>query len=545
MPATETKSALELLRGLARGLSADVVGGPVDMAESVVNAALMGGGTLGHKLGLLRADQLPEPLSGSVGGSDWFAKNTPLAGSGPEYDSGRLLPMVAGLARGAQLGRGAPKPSPALPEAQRGQLRIGGDPRLMPSHEAESERFLDLLGPDESRLPELYSPSIGVTKDELMHHFAGDMHLIPRIGAFDPAAYPTTLFNRDAYTTRHGGFEGKSVSHTPKLRPISELSNSGAPDPRILNFAKLEVMPGKNDFYTDPALRTLQRAQKDGSLIDFFHRQDSGDLPEKFEYWEIADLPDGIREIANALSVLRSSPRNFGVPDAGAKQKAASFRLADRFLDPASLRNKESKTGVGPAGLHGMAIRSSPAFRSFEQYEKSPLGAKLLSKDDAGAHQHAAEDQLWKAVPEARSYPREMYNDSGLADMLAHRRAMDRHFETGEPIDQAKYLREISQHLGRFRRDVAASPSEYAEIKAVGPVPVTPDSFAGAIFHNQATLAEEMTDSQRTVMNALKDRGLQVDQLDVTSTFTPKRVLFEIADRMQQQAGPSRRHPLK
>jgi hypothetical protein len=88
---------LDLVKGLARGLTADVAGAPVDLMSQIANLGLAAGGYVGHKTGLLKQpwDLIEQP----VGGSDWFAKNTVLQDPGTAaYTAGRLTGNVAPLA---------------------------------------------------------------------------------------------------------------------------------------------------------------------------------------------------------------------------------------------------------------------------------------------------------------------------------------------------------------------------------------------------------------------------------------------------------------
>lgn len=81
----------QILGGLARSQTGDLAGFPVDVAESALNLGLMGGGVAAHKLGLISADQMPQPLEGSVGGSDWWAKKTGVKGGGGYHEASRFL----------------------------------------------------------------------------------------------------------------------------------------------------------------------------------------------------------------------------------------------------------------------------------------------------------------------------------------------------------------------------------------------------------------------------------------------------------------------
>ena len=102
---------LDLLKGAGRALTADVVGGAGDLATDATNLLIGGGGYLGHKLGVIPTEKLPDllekrdvPLT-----SDWFAKNTPLEDTGSEaYSRGRLgAGFAAALAGALPKGTGA------------------------------------------------------------------------------------------------------------------------------------------------------------------------------------------------------------------------------------------------------------------------------------------------------------------------------------------------------------------------------------------------------------------------------------------------------
>lgn len=117
-------SELDFLKGIARALGPDVVGGPVDLAEMVVNLGRAGYGYAGHKMGLLKADQMPELLAASPGTSEWWAQkvNVPETGTGP-YSAGRALPLLVGLARAGGVGTPNTQPIP-LPQTQRGAIPL-------------------------------------------------------------------------------------------------------------------------------------------------------------------------------------------------------------------------------------------------------------------------------------------------------------------------------------------------------------------------------------------------------------------------------------
>jgi hypothetical protein len=124
----------DIRQGLTDAANRGVVGGllgmPVDMATGVLNAGLMGGGYLGNKLGLLTADQLPQPIENPVGGSEWLGQKMQDAGMVSE-NRNPVAETLMGLLGPSAITKGgkavyameqnAAMPSP-LNAAMRGQL---------------------------------------------------------------------------------------------------------------------------------------------------------------------------------------------------------------------------------------------------------------------------------------------------------------------------------------------------------------------------------------------------------------------------------------
>ncbi len=92
-----------------RGAVAGLLGGPVDMATGLLNAALMGGGYLGNKAGILSASQMPRPIENAVGGSEWIGQKMQDAGmvSGNRNPVAEMLAGVAIPAAMPRLGQAA------------------------------------------------------------------------------------------------------------------------------------------------------------------------------------------------------------------------------------------------------------------------------------------------------------------------------------------------------------------------------------------------------------------------------------------------------
>lgn len=129
----------------------------------------------------------------------------------------------------------------AIPAAV-GMLRKGGDASLIPWHQTRGISLLDAL----RGRGELTSPSIGISREAIPDKFftgSGDAMLIPKVGAFDPGAYPATLFNRDAYTPRMGNYN--SAQFLPGQR---EMAAARLADRDIGG----ELLRGTESFTTGP-----------------------------------------------------------------------------------------------------------------------------------------------------------------------------------------------------------------------------------------------------------------------------------------------------
>jgi len=134
MPLLDDKFWRDIQQGLTdagnRGIVGGTLGAPVDLAAGVINAALMSGGYLGNKLGLLTADQMPQPIEHPVGGSEWLGQKMQDAGMVSE-NRNPVAETLMGLLGPSAINKGgqavwameqnAAKPS-LLNDAARGQL---------------------------------------------------------------------------------------------------------------------------------------------------------------------------------------------------------------------------------------------------------------------------------------------------------------------------------------------------------------------------------------------------------------------------------------
>jgi hypothetical protein len=360
--------------------------------------------------------------------------------------------------------------SAVLNFAPGGMLRLGGRADLMPVHTTSPggfERMLRNSGRDRQGVAELYSPSIGVQKGGLQPLF-GDMYLIPKVGAFDPKTYPSTMWNRDAYTPRRTDFPGN---------PVSSLADA--------------------DF-------------------------------------------------------SRGSYRY---------RTMAEDRLLDRFMtDPEGYRMTEG-LGVGNKGKfgasvhvtpdHADAMMASPHFRSYSQYERSPYGADVLmdkgTTGGLGSNSAATAENLYT---DFRGDFRDAQDKWGrrLGDDAGIMHEIDLHglIQTVKKYeDLLKDSPEGAKLFGEYRSRMASLPSDYAEVKMTGAVPITREHWAGVMLPDQGK------EAQKVVRAYLDRQGIQTFDYRPNDVFANSndqaahaRELFDIADMLQKVAGPTRRQPI-
>lgn len=526
-------TAIRYFNGLARGLGPDTLGAPVDTATQLANLALAGGGYLGHKAGLI--DTPPELIENAVGGSDWIAgKLGNPDDSSTAYTAGRLTPTVVGLAKPAAggvaklLDVGLASPSSRSKEAQRGVIRrsvgAGDEPQqdLVLSHSLRQD-VLPQLARDTGSM-ELYSPSLGVRRGQVMTKF-GDLALIPRVGAFDPAVSPAVMMNRDAYTTRFDGFPGGIGKNA--LQPVdsplkyatrerSEASIRALTSPETMRWqgAPLtevrELQPLLGEF------RAVSEAYGPEKAFDLLSNMDT----THFSY----DALNGMGQLGNMIfrsaggSVMARTP-----PDL---RYQAKWRTHDRLFHgqrPEDLRlNEGGSFGVPSQSTgklaHDISVETSPVFRDFRRYERNPLGAGLLSQPGRSGKQDAyqnkvldaaygfdfgwlSRDAMIEAANVAGSGAKKRDGGDGVSHFLEAVKRQDPRLahlldDYGvNNLTQADILKEapvLLRHAQKARRALQHTPSDYAEVKALGPVQVTPDSFAGVIA--QGDVRDEIRD---------------------------------------------------
>lgn len=534
-------SELDFLKGIARALGPDVVGGPVDLAEMVVNLGRAGYGYAGHKMGLLKADQMPEPLAASPGTSEWWAQktNVPETGTGA-YSAGRALPLLVGLARVG--GVGAPsRGTPPSTVNQRGAIRTGGDPELMPAHATTTAGLSALIG-DHKGAIELTAPSIAITRGHLNKDFASDyggsVYLIPKVGAYDPAAYPSTLVNRDAYTTRKADIQSRPISKMSTFLSLGKgsIGNRATLDDVLQNLDNLSPNPDYASLGHQVMLKELREAKASGALDTFLGKIKAGDLPPLHyndSVWSQSNASNDDLRLVNLLNNIKYGLDGdyFGITGKLDPKAEASSRLADRLMRPQDMIFGE---GGGPSGTHRLAIKASPHFRSFAQFERDPRGAELLLSSRETDNSSFLPSQAANKIADELASKWHLKSRGQAVQAMDDPQKFLRSWREGDPEKDLQFLKDISE----ARKKMAYVPSNYAELKVAGQTPITGENWAGAILSNTGNDSGE---NLLRITNALKKGKVPY----TTAGNEDAEFLFQIADRLQKEAGPARRTPLK
>lgn len=526
-------TAIRYFNGLARGLGPDMLGAPVDAATQLANLAIAGGGYLGHKAGLL--DTPPELIENAVGGSDWIAEKLDNSDDGSTaYTAGRLTPTVVGLAKPAAggvaklLDVGLASPRSGSKAAQRGVIRrsvgAGDEPQqdLVMSHSLRQDVLPQLAR--ETGSMELYSPSLGVKRGQVMTEF-GDLALIPRVGAFDPAVSPAVMTNRDAYTTRFDGFPG--VIGKNALQPVDVPLKYAARDnseAAIRALTSPETMRWHGAPLTE--MRELQ------PLLNEFRATSEAYGPEKA--WDLLSNMDtdhfsydAIKGMGQLGNMIWNSPVGTVIKRTGPDLRyQAKWRTHDRFFHgqrPEDLRlNEGGSFGVPSQSTgslaHDISVETSPVFRSLRSYERNPLGAGLLSPLGRAGTQNTyqnkvldvaygdnfgwlSRDAMIEAADVAGSGVKKRDGGDGISHFLEAIKRQDPRLDHllddygANNFTQADLLKDapvLLRHAQKARRAIQHTPSDYAEVKALGPVQITPDTFAGVIA--QGEVRDEIRD---------------------------------------------------
>lgn len=461
-------SGLSVLKGMARGLTADVVGAPVDLATILVNSGLAAGGYLGHKLGLLRPDQMPNLIEKPIGGSDWFADKTPLADDKTAgYTAGRftgnLLPGIGQAARSVRL-------------PQKGQVNAlypGGDDSLAVYHATSADRLLlPTRNKDEILRPELFHTSWGITREGQALPPFGDTFIVPRAQKLEPRLSPTVIRGSDFYSPRYnnswsgGGFVPKDAQKG------------------LLELEKYVEQYPNDPFYKQELAELLAKRVEKSAALDRLRDRFGHDYP-KGGFWGEGWLPTSAKGAAPLT------------PD---QQSLYQFQLS-----------------------------SAPRFQSWKHYESSPQGAgRLIPGASPQSDTAKIESLVEKAADRIYEFPQGA--DYGTT-LRQGRTVPELLLGMGSPIeDMPWYVPKDQGSFDYFNRDTFRRidsidrkelrafahaqikklkniSSEYGEAKTFGPTPFNRDNIAGVVT------AESDPDKSRQLRTLLEKQGIPAIEL--------------------------------
>lgn len=174
--------------------------------------------------------------------------------------------------------------------------------------------------------------------------------------------------------------------------------------------------------------------------------------------------------------------------DRASKELAALRRARDRELTKTPQHVELGEGGkytLDPA--HEMAVREGRDFKSFEHYERSPMGAMTL---DVGGSPTRATTEWQRDFEEwAKALGKHPADYGGTR--WKYKQIRDALIEATKARDPA-----ADELLARIR----IAPSSYAELKVHGPVGIHGGNFAGAM----------VTDARGQLADALRARGIKV-----------------------------------
>lgn len=577
-PRSAFADLLDRLKGAMAQAEADVQEAPEgrSMIERGVGAAAKGATSGARFLVDALIGRAPEAWRDSAAGrpvvrkpnstESWMRANEPLV------DALGMVPTPNMGAEGVALAV-----LPMVRARKLGEKAVELNRAVMPNIETTVDNLRVAQGPRGGAL-ELYSPSIGLTRSGLMQHFYGNApeqaHLIPRVGAFDPATSPTVLNNRDFYSPRYGSFAGKNKARSfeegrDTADKVLNLQPGFAGDQQLFNalMKNLEFqsqVPSSlmDQIFEIPApLKKKLLAETDPAGFEAAMR-------EMFEF-----APGPTSMLDGLLMKLRGAASKMTLPtdDYRLDPQQPSLRLGDRFADPGRFdKFDRTEFGVQQPEYRNwnplMMAEGSSEFRphidnrhlamqlgghgSFEQYLRDPGGASTLlsprTDSDFPQDDWKVDTPLWTQEfgNIFRGHDQGYYYDDATQRTVASR---------PELIDNPRLLKalagkdvEVKGDIERFGADGAAEllkstsravrkgfrtlPSEYAELKVLGPVQVSGDRFAGAILP-----PEVQNDRLYTpLLDALAKAQVPVE----FASANDRRGRFDLAQQLQYSSRP-------
>lgn len=542
---------IELLRGIARGATADLMGGPVDLATMATNLGIKGAGWGAQKLGLIdepwsEIDPRDVPFS-----SDWLAKNTPLEApeETSEYNWGRFMPALyglgaAGLSAAGLAGRGS-RAADSTQDAitalrggpggkEGGALYIGKDGELGGS-DFVAYHNTDLSPP--GRLPrELDNLSFAVSHEnnpQLLGGFGEDI-LVPNPKKLEPRTNPTQLHGSDAYTMRRGG----SFSQTT-------AGNKHEVDPDVLNYM-LDVLVKENpeavQLGDDGMLNITQQMFKD-VLNSNDPNMAQWEKPLLEELGRFMKGSDNTR--ASAIARLRN--RNI-------REEYSKDNLRGIFGEDsgAPMEKKLKEPGaLTQSGVYNQMLAREPLYQSIAEYLRSPYGGRRIGMhtnpktnprdivDSLERGMHHLNNQFnkeqWQRVDSLPLEGAAKMFEQGLnpyfqMDLMSMRNP--ELVEQQYPWASGALARGTAHGISELFELARRSPSEYGEIKRWGPTGVNRDNFVAGIFNTRPHATSDHRDYMSHGVEDLMKRGIPSFNAEGMS----QAEIFDLIEQLQTQS---------
>lgn len=370
--------------------------------------------------------------------------------------------------------------------------------RLIPALDPqEVARKRQLAGEAQSVMPEVAGPAQAQQAKEFTQGFGGaDMSAIRGIaGALRAGGRPDLMMSHASHILGVSPEKGPAVSEL--YSPSLAITGQGRlKNPFFKHGESVLYIPREGAF--DPGNPLSQTV--------LYPRDAFTKLKDEFPGYTAREWGDPVNEVAR-------------------------LRLQDK-LEPVGPFSQGSEDlgafdDIRPSISHQAAVLESKPIGSLAAYEKSQRGAALLSpREDAIAWGNATDPRILRDIEEARRLLRvedeyinlDRWED--VKDLL------------WEAARQEGPTSPMAMELQALVRSAKRAPSDYAEVKAAGAVPITGHSFAGVIASG---LEEQYQPLLAKLAEAHSKTGVPVVNTPSYASFAD---LFKLAESLQRQSGP-------
>ena len=278
------------------------------------------------------------------------------------------------------------------------------------------------------KLPlELYNPSFGIKDSELMTEF-GNTKLIPKLGYGDPKTTPSVLTIRDSFSPRHDAAAGQRVDE--------------------IRDRFIEAQRAGNQIEMERLARAL-RSQAGSRLADKF-------VPG-FE-------KGGLGGEGNTSKALT-------LPQYGSGGLGPRINLPGRNV-----------------GDYDPVLKSSKRFQNFQDFETSPVGARLLTDENPMEVSDRIKERaqsflqnIKRKTEDGRLVEALPTNDQEWFDSLRDIANMEPHKDWFIHKDMPVNFKGMQENARNLLRHLKMVPSEYGELKTYGPVQLNRENIAGIV----------------------------------------------------------------